>query len=105
MFPAKPPSFPANYFSGGAGEINISAANGSGTVEIKITDHGVGVPEGALEKLFDPFYRVETHRSRESGGTGLGLAIVKTCIEACQGKVTAENLEPKGFQVKILLKN
>jgi two-component system sensor histidine kinase CpxA len=74
-------------------------------VEIKIADSGSGVPANALEKLFDPFYRVESHRSRETGGTGLGLAIVKTCIEACQGKVSAENLAPNGFEVTILLKN
>lgn len=92
-------------YAGNAGEINISATNGNGLVEIKIADRGAGVPDETLGKLFDPFYRVETHRSRETGGTGLGLAIVKTCIEACQGKVTAENLEPTGFEVKILLKN
>ena len=92
-------------YAGNAGEINVSATNGNGLVEIKIADAGSGVPENALEKLFDPFYRVESHRSRETGGTGLGLAIVKTCIEACQGKVSAENLSPNGFQVTILLKN
>ena len=92
-------------YAGNAGEINISATNGNGLVEIKITDEGAGVPENALEKLFDPFYRVESHRSRETGGTGLGLAIVKTCVEACQGKVSAENLAPNGFEVTILLKN
>jgi len=92
-------------YAGNAGAINISATNGNGLVEIKIADQGAGVPENALEKLFDPFYRVESHRSRETGGTGLGLAIVKTCVEACQGKVSAENLAPNGFQITLLLKN
>ncbi|HEY0458132.1 MAG TPA: HAMP domain-containing sensor histidine kinase [Pyrinomonadaceae bacterium] len=92
-------------YAAGAGAINISATNGNSLVEIKIADSGAGVPDESLDKLFDPFFRVEMHRSRETGGTGLGLAIVKTCIEACQGKVFAENLAPKGFEVTILLKN
>jgi two-component system, OmpR family, sensor histidine kinase CpxA len=93
-------------YAGQAGEIDISATKpASGSVELKIADRGAGVPEEALEKLFDPFYRVETHRSRETGGTGLGLAIVKTCVEACQGKVSAANLAPHGFEITILLKN
>ncbi len=93
-------------YAGNAGEINISASKPSNElVEIKIADHGAGVPAEALEKLFDPFYRVETHRSRATGGTGLGLAIVKTCLEACQGKVSANNLSPHGFEITILLKS
>jgi len=91
-------------YAGNAGEIKISATNGDGQVKIIVSDKGAGVPEESIEKLFDPFYRVETHRARQTGGTGLGLAIVKTCIEACQGKVFAENLAPNGFAVTILLK-
>ncbi|HQU82438.1 MAG TPA: HAMP domain-containing sensor histidine kinase [Pyrinomonadaceae bacterium] len=91
-------------YAGKAGEIKISAENGGGEVKITVADQGAGVPEDSLEKLFDPFYRVETHRARQTGGTGLGLAIVKTCIDACQGRVFAENLTPKGFAVTILLK-
>jgi len=49
------------------------------------------VPEESLEQIFDPFFRVESSRSRDTGGIGLGLAIVKTCVEACQGTVTAHN--------------
>ncbi|MGI8788935.1 MAG: sensor histidine kinase [Pyrinomonadaceae bacterium] len=92
-------------YAGDAGEIKIAAANGSNQVKIEITDNGTGVPEELLEKLFDPFYRVEAHRARQTGGTGLGLAIVKTCVEACEGKVSARNRKPKGFAVTITLKN
>lgn len=62
------------------------------------------MPEGDLEKIFDPLYRVNSDRSRETGGTGLGLAIVKTCVEACGGRVYAENLSPSGFAVNMILK-
>ncbi len=92
-------------YAGNAGEITISATNGNNQVRIEIADNGAGVPEESLEKLFDPFYRVETDRARQSGGTGLGLAIVKTCVEACEGKVTAENRLPKGLMVIMTLKN
>lgn len=92
-------------YAGSAGEISISAENSNNRVKITVADSGAGVPDANLEKLFDPFYRIESDRSRQTGGTGLGLAIVKTCIEACRGKVHAENLEPKGFAVIITLKN
>ncbi|MDQ3061703.1 MAG: HAMP domain-containing histidine kinase [Acidobacteriota bacterium] len=92
-------------YAGKAGEIKVSATNGKNQVKIEIADNGAGVPEDALEKLFDPFYRVESDRARQSGGTGLGLAIVKTCVEACQGKVAASNRIPQGLAVTISLKN
>lgn len=91
---------------GGNSPVVIAAAqNGDSKVKISITDGGTGVPESEIEKLFDPFHRVETDRSRQTGGSGLGLAIVKTCVEACGGKVSAQNLRPQGFEVNIILKN
>lgn len=90
-------------YAGKAGEINISAENGNGLVKLKIADNGAGVPENELDKLFDPFYRVQTDRARETGGSGLGLAIVKTCVESCGGKVFAHNRTPQGLEVVIQL--
>lgn len=93
-------------YAGNNGEITVAAKNLSDNqVEISVADSSAGVPEDALEKIFDLLYRVESARSRQSGGSGLGLAIVKTCIEACGGKVSARNLSPKGFAVNILLKS
>jgi two-component system sensor histidine kinase CpxA len=57
-----------------------------------------------VEQLFEPFFRPEPSRNRETGGVGLGLAIVKTCINACKGSVTARNLNPSGFAVTITLR-
>lgn len=95
----------AASYAGQAGEILISAERTENDlVEIMIADEGAGVPEDALTKIFDPLFRVDKDRSRASGGSGLGLAIVKTCVEACGGRVYAKNLSPKGFAVKILLK-
>ena len=75
------------------------------SVILKIIDSGEGVPESELSRIFEPLYRVEKDRARQTGGSGLGLAIVKTCIEACGGKVTAKNLEPKGFEIAFILKS
>jgi two-component system sensor histidine kinase CpxA len=85
------------------GPIRISAGRANAWVVLKVSDAGPGVPESALPNLFDPFFRPDSSRTTATGGTGLGLAIVKTCAEACQGKVTAANLSPRGFAVEMTL--
>jgi len=88
---------------GGESPIVIRAEPQNGHIILTVADSGPGVPEENLQQIFDPFFRVETSRSRETGGVGLGLAIVKTCVEACQGTVTARNCQPTGLQVEIRL--
>jgi signal transduction histidine kinase len=91
-------------YAGNAEPIAITAEKKKKWVDICICDNGPGVPEEFLDQLFEPFFRPEASRDRDSGGVGLGLAIVKTCVEACQGTVTARNLKPGGFAVTITLK-
>jgi two-component system sensor histidine kinase CpxA len=86
-----------------AGPIYVTAEKRSDGVEIKVRDAGPGVPENLLDQLFEPFFRPEASRDRDSGGVGLGLAIVKTCVETCKGTVSAANLKPNGFVVTITL--
>ncbi len=86
-----------------SGPIELRAARDGEDVTISIADHGPGVPEEELPKIFDAFYRVDSSRARDTGGTGLGLAIVKTCIDSCSGTVTARNREPHGLEMQIRL--
>lgn len=72
-------------------------------VNLSVSDGGPGVAEAELERIFDPFYRVDSSRDRATGGVGLGLAIVKTCVESCRGTVTARNRVPTGLEVTIRL--
>ncbi len=86
-----------------AGPITVAARDRDDRVVITVTDCGPGVPEEVLHRLFDPFFRPETARTRETGGAGLGLAIVKSCIEACGGTVAVRNVKPNGLQVEFEL--
>lgn len=90
-------------YAGTAGPIQIAAERSNGSVMIRISDSGPGLEEKDLESIFEPFYRPELARARETGGVGLGLAIVKTCIESCRGTVTCRNRRPSGLEVEIHL--
>jgi two-component system sensor histidine kinase CpxA len=90
-------------YAGDAGPIQVSAKRKGNKTEIEVRDFGPGVPDDLVEQLFEPFFRPQPSRDRCSGGVGLGLAIVKTCIETCNGTVSARNLKPKGFAVTLTL--
>jgi signal transduction histidine kinase len=61
---------------------------------ISVRDYGPGVPDDALSRIFDPFYRVDTDRNRSSGGLGLGLAIARRSVQLHKGKLSAQNAHP-----------
>ena len=90
-------------YAGETGPVYITAEKRAAGVQITVRDSGSGVPEDLLHQLFEPFFRPEPSRDRDSGGVGLGLAIVKTCVETCKGTVSAANLQPNGFAVTITL--
>ncbi|MFV1995903.1 MAG: ATP-binding protein, partial [Verrucomicrobiales bacterium] len=92
-------------YAGHAGPVVVSAARrGEDRIEITVTDCGPGIPAEAAQEIFDPFFRPESSRTRETGGVGLGLAIVKSCVEACGGTVSCRNREPNGFEVTLDLR-
>jgi len=90
-------------YAGQAGPITLTASQEAEEVLLEVSDCGPGVPADSLAKLFDPFYRVDESRTRDTGGVGLGLTIVKTCVESCAGTVTAENRPEGGLRVAIRL--
>jgi two-component system phosphate regulon sensor histidine kinase PhoR len=75
----------------------------SETVEIRVTDTGIGIPQQDLPRIFERFYRVDKARSREVGGTGLGLSIVKHAVEAMAGSVRVASELGKGSTFIITL--
>lgn len=89
--------------AGHAGPITVAAVREKDEVCLTVADSGPGVAEAELERIFDPFYRVDASRDRATGGVGLGLAIVKTCVESCRGTVSCRNRVPSGLEVTIRL--
>ncbi len=82
--------------------VEVSLENGGGQVRVRVRDYGPGVPEAALTRLFDPFYRVDPDRNRGSGGVGLGLSIARRAVELHKGTLKASNAGP-GLLVEIEL--
>ena len=81
----------------------VAIARAPKAVEITVDDEGPGIPEEELARVFQPFYRVEGSRSRETGGVGLGLAIAKSLIERHQGALTLSNRASGGLRARIVL--
>jgi signal transduction histidine kinase len=69
------------------------------TISVEVRDCGLGVPDAALEHLFEPFYRVDEARARETGGTGIGLAICQRIVDLHGGTVAARRNRPSGLVV------
>ena len=72
-------------------------------VRIQVCDQGNGVPKAMLAKLFDPFFRVQSARDRETGGYGLGLAIAQRAIRVHGGEILAQNRTEGGLCIIIRL--
>ncbi|MEE8495332.1 MAG: ATP-binding protein [Xanthomonadales bacterium] len=72
-------------------------------VHLSVRDFGLGVPEGELEQIFEPFYRVQESRDRSSGGHGLGLSIAANAARRHGGRISAQNADGGGLIVRISL--
>jgi two-component system, OmpR family, phosphate regulon sensor histidine kinase PhoR len=73
------------------------------SVELSVTDTGIGIPDKDLPRLTERFYRVDKGRSRELGGTGLGLAIVKHLVAVQNGRLEIASTLGEGTQVRVIL--
>jgi two-component system sensor histidine kinase BarA len=65
-------------------------------LQIRVMDTGIGIPRRERDKVFDPFYQVDSSSTREYGGTGLGLSIVKRLVESHGGSIHIQDNEPRG---------
>jgi signal transduction histidine kinase len=74
-----------------------------GAAIVEIDDDGCGLPPSELERVFEPFHRHETSRSRETGGIGLGLAVVRSVARAHGGDAVLSNRAPGGLTARVTL--
>ncbi|MFZ6673241.1 ATP-binding protein [Undibacterium sp. Rencai35W] len=86
-------------------KVSLETSNEAGKklMHVLIRDGGNGIPEDQLEKVFEPFYRTETSRSRDTGGTGLGLTIAQNIAQQHGGSVQLKNLREGGLEVQLIL--
>ena len=81
----------------------IEVDDGPQALCLRIRDDGPGIPEALLERVFDPFFRLEASRNRATGGTGLGLSIARNIARAAGGDLSLHNLAGGGLEARLLL--
>lgn len=81
--------------------VEVAISEEAARAQIVIRDHGPGLPAEEREKVFEPFYRTESSRNRETGGTGLGLAIARNLLRAQRGEVRLAN-HPQGGLIAVV---
>ncbi|MET1032569.1 cell wall metabolism sensor histidine kinase WalK [Domibacillus tundrae] len=86
-------------YSPEGGLVSFNVEEHGNTIQISISDQGMGIPKKSLDLIFERFYRVDRARSRKMGGTGLGLAIAKELITAHDGHIWATSVEGKGTTI------
>jgi signal transduction histidine kinase len=84
-----------------SGPVTVRLYAGLDSLIVEIQDEGIGIPEQDLAFVFEPFYRVDRSRSRETGGVGLGLSLCKAIMEAHGGSISMESTLGKGTTVRI----
>lgn len=90
-------------FSSPNNKVELSLLNHNSVARFVVQDFGVGIPENALDRIYDRFYRVDKSRSRETGGSGLGLAIAKQISELHSGSIQVKSIVGKGSTFTIVL--
>ncbi|UHQ21425.1 HAMP domain-containing histidine kinase [Lysobacter sp. 5GHs7-4] len=88
----------------GAAELDV-AQDANGEVRISVRDRGPGIPEAELDKVLQPFYRLEASRNRDTGGTGLGLAIAQQLAASIGASLTLRNREGGGLEATVRIRN
>ena len=90
--------------SGSTEGIQVTANRVSGNeIQISVKDSGPGIAESHIDRVFEPFYRVDEARNRASGGHGLGLAIAASAVRRHGGRIKASNRQSGGLEVEVIL--
>jgi signal transduction histidine kinase len=76
--------------------IEVTVVQNSDSVTVRVTDDGAGIPDGDVDRIFEPFFRVDRSRSHATGGYGLGLSICKRVMEAHGGSIAVERTGSRG---------
>lgn len=87
----------------GGGQVDIEVRDTGDTLSVAIRDRGPGLPEHYTDKVFEPFFRVEHSRNRQTGGSGLGLSIARNIARQHGGDITLTNREGGGLEALLLL--
>jgi signal transduction histidine kinase len=85
------------------GSVVVRAWSEKDHIEVEISDTGIGIPEEALSRIFDEFYRAKNAKAMEMEGTGLGLAIAKDVVEQHGGQISVESVEGEGSTFYVTL--
>jgi len=85
------------------GQATVHVEETPAALLLRIADAGPGIPEADLERVFEPFYRLEASRSRATGGTGLGLGIARNIARALGGDVVLANRPAGGLEARLTL--
>lgn len=80
--------------------VHVSLLQTNQAVTVQVIDKGVGIPESEAEKIFEPFYRVDKSRTRQTGGFGLGLSLCQRIVQAHGGKISAKSALDQGTVVE-----
>ncbi|HXE49508.1 MAG TPA: ATP-binding protein [Ramlibacter sp.] len=83
--------------------VTLKVEDTPGCLTLRVLDEGPGIPEAELEKVFEPFHRLEGSRSRETGGTGLGLTIARNIAQMHGGDIKLHNRPQRGLEAVLTL--
>ena len=92
-----------NALKFGASATIVAGHDSQGAVLVRVLDDGPGIPADQLEAVFEPFFRLEASRNRDTGGTGLGLAIARQLAGSLGGTLTLHNRPEGGLEARLTL--
>ena len=90
-------------FTSQGGSITVAVDGDGEGLHLSVCDTGMGVPAAAVDKIFDPYYQVDTSNKRRSSGTGLGLSLCKSIVELHGGRIWVESAEGVGTTMHVWL--